>query len=214
MEFGSQIRNKRQELGLSQGQVANHLYVSRKSVSHWETGNSFPDIATLINLSNYFQISLDPLIKEDTNMEENLKKREVNKSISLSYYFSTFLSVIIFMLGLVGVSFSTSFMMTNFFIGIVVLAFLNLIVMTPIRNLKEKRHLKSKPEISLVDSGILWLIFGIVSLLVSIPVSLWVKFELGGGLFGGGIAAIILGIQGLVNKKKRAQKKRVIKNKN
>ena len=206
MEFGSQIRNKRQELGLSQGQVANHLYVSRKSVSRWETGNSFPDISTLIKLSNYFQISLDPLIKEDTNMEENLKKREVNKSISLPYYLSSFLSLIIFMVSLAGISFSHSFMMTNFFFGIAVLALLDSAVMVPIYHLKEKRHLKTKQEVGLVDSGILWLIIGIVSLLISVPVGLLVKFELGGAFFGGGVVGTILGIQGLINRKKKVKK--------
>ena len=97
MEFGRQIRNKRRELNLSQGQVANRLYVSRKSVSRWETGNSFPDISTLIKLSNYFQISLDPLIKEDTKMEENLKKREVKKVSICPYIFLRFCLILLFL---------------------------------------------------------------------------------------------------------------------
>ena len=37
MDIGNQIRERRQKLGLSQDELARRLYVSRVTVSHWET---------------------------------------------------------------------------------------------------------------------------------------------------------------------------------
>lgn len=38
MDIGNQIKERRQRLGLSQEELAQRLYVSRVTVSHWETG--------------------------------------------------------------------------------------------------------------------------------------------------------------------------------
>ena len=38
MDVGNQIRERRQALGISQEELAQRLYVSRVTVSHWETG--------------------------------------------------------------------------------------------------------------------------------------------------------------------------------
>ena len=207
MEFGSRIKRRRQELNFSQQQVANHLYVSRKTISHWENGNSYPDIGSLIKLSDYFQISLDPLIKADTKMEENLKKREVKKSVGLPYYLSLAISFISAFVGLAGLSLSTNSAVLNLFFGIIVLSFLNILVMTPIMMLREKHHLKYKREINLIDSGILWLILAIIFILVSLPLMFLFNSELGGAFIGSGIMSLILGIDGLVRKKKKAKNK-------
>lgn len=37
MDVGNQIRERRQALGISQEELAQRLYVSRVTVSHWET---------------------------------------------------------------------------------------------------------------------------------------------------------------------------------
>lgn len=206
MEFSSQIKTKRQKLGLSQGQVANHLYVSRKSVSQWENGDSYPDIATLVKLSEYLHISLDPLIKEDKHLKQNLKKRGVNKSVSWSLYLSLTLSFIMVFISLAGLSFSTNSTVRRIFFVLIILSILNEIVMAPINTLKEKYHAKSKGEVSLVDSGILWLILGIVFLLASIPTSFF-KAEIGGSFLGAGFLFTILGIYVLVSRKKKAKKR-------
>ena len=42
MDVGNQIRERRQALGISQEELAQRLYVSRVSVSHWETGLTAP----------------------------------------------------------------------------------------------------------------------------------------------------------------------------
>ena len=61
--------------------MAAQLDVSRQTISSWETGNSYPDIDRLIQLSDVYQISLDVLLKEDSGMKEYLKKQEVMDEI-------------------------------------------------------------------------------------------------------------------------------------
>lgn len=81
MKFGDHLKSERQRKHLTQQQVADDLNVSRQTISSWETEHSYPDIESLIRLSDYYQVSLDTLLKEDSGMTEYLKKQEIMKSI-------------------------------------------------------------------------------------------------------------------------------------
>ena len=65
MELGKQIKKHRQEVQLSQEKLADRVYVSRQTISNWENDKSYPDVNSLVLLSEIFQISLDNLIKGD-----------------------------------------------------------------------------------------------------------------------------------------------------
>lgn len=65
MELAEHIKHYRKELGLSQEDLAERIYVSRQSVSNWETGKTYPDIHTLLLLADVFDTSLDTLVKGD-----------------------------------------------------------------------------------------------------------------------------------------------------
>lgn len=56
------LAGKRKEKGVTQYELANYIGVSKASVSKWETGQSYPDIALLPRLASYFNISIDDLI--------------------------------------------------------------------------------------------------------------------------------------------------------
>jgi len=80
MELGKQIKNCRQEANLSQEELAERVYVSRQTISNWENDKSYPDVNSLVLLSEVFHISLDKLIKGDIEkMKEEIKKEEVTK---------------------------------------------------------------------------------------------------------------------------------------
>lgn len=81
MKFGERLQQSRINLNLTQQDIANEMHVSRQTISSWERGNSYPDINSLVNLSDYYQVSLDVLLKEDSGMKEYLEKKEVEKSI-------------------------------------------------------------------------------------------------------------------------------------
>ena len=80
MELGKQIRKYRQEAQLSQEDLSSRVYVSRQTISNWENDKSYPDVSSLVLLSEIFQISLDELIKGDIEtMKEVIKKEEIEK---------------------------------------------------------------------------------------------------------------------------------------
>ena len=51
MELGNQIKKYRSELQISQEQLADRIYVSRQTISNWENEKSYPDVNSLILLS-------------------------------------------------------------------------------------------------------------------------------------------------------------------
>ena len=62
MTLGENIKNRREELKLSQEYVAEQLGVSRQAVSKWETGQSEPTASNLIQLAEVFDINLSELV--------------------------------------------------------------------------------------------------------------------------------------------------------
>ena len=58
MELGSQIKKYRNELSLSQDALAEKLYVSRQTISNWENDKSYPDVKSLLLLSEVFKTSI------------------------------------------------------------------------------------------------------------------------------------------------------------
>lgn len=68
MELGKQIKKYRNERSLSQDALAEKIYVSRQTISNWENDKSYPDVNSLVLLSEAFNVSLDQLIKGDVAM--------------------------------------------------------------------------------------------------------------------------------------------------
>ena len=80
MELGKQKKKHRQEVQLSQEELADRVYVSRQTISNWENDKSYPDVNSLVLLSEIFQISLDNLIKGDIEvMKDVIQKEEIVK---------------------------------------------------------------------------------------------------------------------------------------
>lgn len=65
MEIARHIKDHRARLGMSQEQLADAIFVSRQTISNWETDRTYPDVQSLLLLSNLFEVSVDSLIKGD-----------------------------------------------------------------------------------------------------------------------------------------------------
>lgn len=79
-EIGKQIKKYRQELGLSQDELAEKIYVSRQTISNWENDKNYPDVKSLLLLANLFGISLDILIKGDLEkMKQEIKSEDIKE---------------------------------------------------------------------------------------------------------------------------------------
>lgn len=80
MDVGRQIKKYRISLGLSQEELAEKVYVSRQTISNWETGKSYPDLHSVLLLGAVFNVSLDELVKGDVEiMKEEIQKSEIEK---------------------------------------------------------------------------------------------------------------------------------------
>ena len=75
MEIGKKLKSVRIQKGFTQEAVAEKIQVSRQTISNWENEKSYPDIMSVVNLSNLYEISLDELLKGDKRMLEHLEER-------------------------------------------------------------------------------------------------------------------------------------------
>lgn len=84
MELGNHIKHYRNEKGLSQEELAERVYVTRQTISNWENNKNYPDINSIVLLSEVFEISIDNLIKGDLEeMKKEINSEEVKK---LNFY--------------------------------------------------------------------------------------------------------------------------------
>lgn len=80
MEIGNQIRKYRTDLKLSQDGLAEQVYVTRQTISNWENNRSYPDIRSLVLLSNVFGVPLDILVKGDLEqMKDEIRAEDIRR---------------------------------------------------------------------------------------------------------------------------------------
>ena len=75
MQLGQTIVKIRKEQGLTQEAFAKKFAVTRQTVSNWENEKSYPDLHTLVKISDEFNLSLDILLKGDANMVNDMNKK-------------------------------------------------------------------------------------------------------------------------------------------
>lgn len=74
MDIGQKLKTARMSCDLTQEFVAEKIGVSRQTISNWENNKTYPDIVSVIVLSDLYSVSLDSLLKEDKKMVEYLEK--------------------------------------------------------------------------------------------------------------------------------------------
>lgn len=87
MTFGNRLYGLRKNSGLSQEELAELLDVSRQSVSKWESDKGYPEMTRLIFLSDYFNVSLDYLMRGEEQEKLSEKKQE-----ALEYHTDTLMN--------------------------------------------------------------------------------------------------------------------------
>lgn len=65
MAFAENLRILRKMKGIGQNELAEILKISVKTISHWETGYCEPSISQLIMLADFFEVTVDDLIKRE-----------------------------------------------------------------------------------------------------------------------------------------------------
>lgn len=105
MKFGERLKILRSESNETQESISKVLHVSRQTISNWENERSYPDIEMLIKLSDYYNVSLDQLLREDVIMQNKViddskKKRRYRNII----YVGTVLVLIFTVVNLIWLS--------------------------------------------------------------------------------------------------------------
>ena len=99
MEIGKRIKELRSDKGWNQEEFAEKVYVSRQTVSSWENDKSYPDIKSLLLMSDLFGITLDELVKGDIQVMKNeINSESIRKFRILSniYGFGFIIAMLIF----------------------------------------------------------------------------------------------------------------------
>ena len=84
MKFNEKLLKLRKEKGLSQEELGMEMQVSRQTVSKWEAGQSYPDFTRLVMLSDFFDMTLDELVK-DIDVQEVRENSFTNEKIDSIY---------------------------------------------------------------------------------------------------------------------------------
>ena len=100
MELSRQLKTRREEQGLSQDEVAKAIFVSRQTISNWETDKTYPDVQSLLLLSQLYYTSIDELVRGDAGRIQQVVERDSRKMRLLSYGMIGFsLLAFLFLLG-------------------------------------------------------------------------------------------------------------------
>lgn len=151
MVLAEQIKSRRKELGLSQEELADRIYVSRQTISNWETGRTYPDIESLLLLSALFDSTVDELIRGDV---ENMKETTGNdakrmKMLALAMALCTLAAITVMLCGATIWEWGIAPSLVS---GIALTA-LALVPAFEIERLKKKHDILTYAEISAFEKG-------------------------------------------------------------
>jgi len=97
MNVGARIKKHREKQNISQDELALKVFVSRQTISNWETNKSYPDIKSLTMLSSIFHVTLDDFIKGDIEeMKKIVSKEKLEKFNIMSYIFLVEMLILMF----------------------------------------------------------------------------------------------------------------------
>lgn len=184
-QIGINIAVQRKRSGLTQAGLAEKLNYSDKAVSKWERGESMPDVLTLIQLVEQFEISVNDLLEDPnqlpgnpgklekamTQVSEKALRRKANKNVilGLSSTLVWFVALLVFVL-------ISSFDLPFSWIAFLYAVPINAIVLLSLRSAWHDFRW-NRVLISVIVWGFLVSIH--VSLLVFLRFNMWRMFLLG-----------------------------------
>lgn len=167
------IKTKRKELGITQEELAEKLFVTEKAVSRWETGRGTPDISLLIPLSKELKVEISELLngedyKKKTNeVEQLIEYNEMIKSSRYNFYFK--LTIIFYILSVLTFLVYLRFeydpnIELNYFIRLfmIVIASIFIIVGNQIYSNNYVEKVENKKKIVKFSQGIVFLYYGVL----------------------------------------------------
>lgn len=101
MNLASKLKQCRTMQHLTQADVASILHVSRKTISGWENNRSYPDLNSLVELSNIYKVPIDDLLRDERLLEHYGEQQKSNARILRISKLCFVLNFLFFLLGYV-----------------------------------------------------------------------------------------------------------------
>ena len=131
------IKAKRKELGITQDELAEKLFVTEKAISRWETGRGTPDISLLLPLSKELNIDVSELLNGEENkknkndVEQLIEYNEITKANKYNFQFK--LTIFFYILSILSFLFYLRFeydpnIEVNYFIRLLIIAVASIFV--------------------------------------------------------------------------------------
>ncbi len=178
MEFNQRLQELRKQLGITQEELADKLFVSRTAISKWESGRGYPNIDSLKAIAKFFSVTVDELLSsnEAIRLAEEENKRKASSFIDLLYGLLDISITLLLFLPLFGVTVngevqSVSLIAINqikvylkiaYFLTVGIIALTGVLILA-LQNCQNRLWLKYKSKLSLSLSVVLVLIFIISS---------------------------------------------------
>ena len=131
------IKIKRKELGITQDELAEKLFVTEKAISRWETGRGTPDISLLLPLSKELNIDVSELLNGEENkknkneVEQLIEYNEITKANKYNFQFK--LTIFFYILSILSFLFYLRFeydpnIEVNYFIRLLIIVIASIFV--------------------------------------------------------------------------------------
>lgn len=75
MKIGETILKLREEKKMSQEEFAQYYHVTRQTISNWEKEKNYPDLQTLVKISDESGVTLDSMLKDNFSMVQEIDKK-------------------------------------------------------------------------------------------------------------------------------------------
>lgn len=99
MNISQKLKQCRSAKNLTQAEVADQLHVSRKTVSGWENGRSYPDPTSLIQLSDLYHVPIDDLLRDECLLEQYDKAKKNDNKLKLIVRVEYIINIFCFIFG-------------------------------------------------------------------------------------------------------------------
>ena len=111
MELGNRIKELRKAQNINQDELAEKLFVSRQTISNWENYKSYPDIQSVLLLSEIFNVSVDQLLKGDVEKMERIITEQTQADINKmhTYAIGMLISIVALLISTPVLAFTTGF---------------------------------------------------------------------------------------------------------
>jgi transcriptional regulator with XRE-family HTH domain len=155
MQFSDKLKMARHQQHYTQTQVAEQLHVSPKTISSWENARSFPDIGTLVKISDFYDISLDRLLREDQTMMDHYEAIDKQAIRDKRIFQFTYFTNLILLLGIVSLKMLTVMLpwVRQYAIGLSLIFIVNLIVLAT-HYPDYHQWVRSRPRLALIFIGL------------------------------------------------------------